>query len=90
MLLLTLRFYATGSFLNTIGDIAGVHKSTASIVIRKVSHAIASLRDQYINLPQGNEIQEVNRGFYEIASFPRIIGAIDCTHIKIQSPGMHV
>ncbi|KAI4458813.1 hypothetical protein MML48_7g00005474 [Holotrichia oblita] len=87
MLLLTLRFYATGAFLNTVGDIAGVHKSTASKVIRKVSHAIASLRPQYINLPEGDEIREVNQGFYEIASFPRVIGAIDCTHIKIQSPG---
>ncbi|KAI4468036.1 hypothetical protein MML48_2g00008993 [Holotrichia oblita] len=87
MLLLTLRFYATGAFLNTVGDIAGVHKSTASKVIRKVSHAIASLRPQYINLPEGDEIREVNQGFYEIASFPRVIGAIDCTHITIQSPG---
>lgn len=25
--------------------------------------------------------------FYRIASFPRTIGAIDCTHVKIQSPG---
>ncbi|KAI4468054.1 hypothetical protein MML48_2g00001551 [Holotrichia oblita] len=67
MLLLTLRFYATGAFLNTVGDIAGVHKSTASKVIRKVYHAIAALRPQYINLSEGDEIREVNQGFYEIA-----------------------
>lgn len=25
--------------------------------------------------------------FYRFAKFPSVIGAIDCTHIKIQSPG---
>lgn len=25
--------------------------------------------------------------FYRFAQFPRTIGAIDCTHVKVQSPG---
>lgn len=27
------------------------------------------------------------RDFYELANFPAVLGAIDCTHIAIQSPG---
>ena len=42
-LLLTLRFYATGSFQLVVGDLFKVHKSTASRIMHKVTAAIASL-----------------------------------------------
>lgn len=29
----------------------------------------------------------MKQGFYNIAKFPRCIGALDCTHVKILSPG---
>lgn len=88
MLLLTLRFYATGSFLIVVGELSGVHYSTASRIIHKVSRSLAKLGTQFIKMPSTvSETSEVVRGFYEIAKFPRCIGAIDCTHVKIQSPG---
>lgn len=34
-----------------------------------------------------NEMREASMAFYRFAKFPSVIGAIDCTHIKIQSPG---
>lgn len=37
MLLITLRFFATGSFLIVIGDFGGVHKSTVGKAINRVS-----------------------------------------------------
>lgn len=88
MLLLTLQFYATGSFLIDIGDFAGVHKSTASVVVNKVSRAIAKLAPRYICFP-GNEedIRNIQQRFFQKARFPRCIGALDCTHVRIQSPG---
>lgn len=33
------------------------------------------------------EIKKVQEEFYNISRFPRCIGALDCTHVKIQSPG---
>lgn len=91
MLLLALRFYAGGGMLITFGDFCGVSKSTASIVVRKVSAAICMLRDQYLKYPQSDEeIDECVKNFYRIARFPRVIAALDCTHIKIQSPGLSV
>ena len=47
------------------------------------------MREEYIKFPQtGEEISIVQQGFYQLARFPRVVGALDCTHIKIKSPGM--
>lgn len=88
-LLIALRFYATNGFMITMGDYGGMDKSTVSRIVVRVSAAIAFLAPIYIKLPQTQEeILHAQRNFFNIAAFPRVIGAIDCTHIKIQSPGV--
>ncbi|XP_017473642.1 PREDICTED: putative nuclease HARBI1 [Rhagoletis zephyria] len=88
MLLLALRFYASGSFLITVADFCGVSTSTASRVVKRVSYAIAELSREYIKMPKSSaELEIVNRSFHRIANFPKVVGCIDCTHVKIQSPG---
>lgn len=82
-----MNFYGNGSFLRTASDLSGVSKSTASRVVKKVSVALASLAPHYIKMPENEEIPIVQQSFYDIARFPRCIGAIDGTHIRIQSPG---
>ncbi|KAF0706476.1 Uncharacterized protein FWK35_00023526 [Aphis craccivora] len=82
-LLLTLRFYATGNFLITAGDFMGL-----VLIVRDVSVSIAKLQPRFIRMPETEtEIRNLQRRFFQIARFPRTIGAIDCTHIKIQNPG---
>lgn len=50
--------------------------------------ALARFRPKFINMPSNaNEISDLQNRFYFKAKFPRCIGAIDCTHIKISSPG---
>lgn len=86
--LLTLRFYATGNFLQAVGDLSGIDKSTASRIIWNVTRAIASLYHRYIKMPEAEEeIREISQQFYNIARFPKCVGALDCTHVKIVSPG---
>ncbi len=46
-LLTSLRFYATGCFQMVNGDLFGVHKSTVSRIVGRVSQAIAALKNQY-------------------------------------------
>ena len=86
-LLLTLHFYSSSCFLRTDGDVFGVSKSSTSRIIKKCSAAIASLKDRYISFPNENELQGIKTEFFNIARMPNIVGAIDCTHIPILSPG---
>ncbi|KAL0829807.1 hypothetical protein ABMA28_003290 [Loxostege sticticalis] len=86
--LIALEYYACGSFQRCVGDTAGVHKSTVSRIIYRVSRAIASMRAEWISMPQTvEEIERTATEFYELSAFPKVIGAIDCTHIPIKSPG---
>lgn len=87
-LLTTLRFYATGTFQMCIGDLTNISKSSVCRIIHRVTNAIATLRPHFISLPNTrNQVIQLNTDFFNIAGFPNILGAIDCTHIKIQSPG---
>ncbi|XP_037302099.1 putative nuclease HARBI1, partial [Manduca sexta] len=86
-LLTTLRFYATNNTQLATGDFSGFSVSTAHR-IHRVSAAIASLHQEYVKFPtKKQEIQQEQSNFYQIAKFPRAIGAMDCTHVRITSPG---
>jgi len=87
-LLLCLRYYATGSMYITVGDFSGVSKASVSRVIKRVTNAIANLRPHHIHMPNTEEeFKEAALQFFNIARFPKVIGTIDCTHVKIASPG---
>ncbi|XP_063222478.1 putative nuclease HARBI1 [Bacillus rossius redtenbacheri] len=87
-LLLSLRFYATGAFMVVCGDLVGIHKSTVSRIIKRVTYNLAMLGRNVIKMPSNDiERRSVMRSFHSIAGYPGVIGCIDCTHIPIQSPG---
>lgn len=86
-ILLTLRYYATGSFIVVCKDFIGIHKSTAAEVIKEVSEALAKLRPQFIRLPSNEtEKSQIRIEFYKVAKFPRCIGTISTTHVRIRQP----
>lgn len=87
-LLLSLRFYATGTFQLVVGDAFGVNKSTVCRIVHKVTRCIASLSHKYIKFPDTEEErQKVMYSFFCMTGFPGVLGAIDCTHVPIQSVG---
>lgn len=72
----------------SIADFAGVCTSSVSTILQKVTFAIAQLRPNFVKMPRTEaEMTAVAEGFYAICRFSRAIGAIDCMHVKIQSPG---
>jgi len=87
-LLVALRFYATGSFQLVVGDTFAISKTTVCLTVHRVTDAIATLRDKYVKLPStGEEERSTMQSFYSRSKMPGVIGAIDCTHVPIQSPG---
>ncbi|KAJ8910915.1 hypothetical protein NQ315_014249 [Exocentrus adspersus] len=73
--------------LAQVADFMNVHESTASRVVAHVSRVLAALRPQKVKMPEPQESVRVQNEFYNIARFPKVQAIIDCTHIKIQSPG---
>ncbi|KAK3920195.1 Putative nuclease [Frankliniella fusca] len=87
-LLLCLRFYATGCTQLSAGDFCGVSESTANRIVLRVSDALASLYKEHISFPDDEaSLKRTQLEFHKIARFPKVIGAVDCTHVKIKSPG---
>lgn len=71
-----------------IGDFAGVCVASVCVTLPRVTQAICTELKTFKRLPNTEEeMRDACRGFYSIASFPLTIGAIDCTHVKIRSPG---
>ncbi|GFX47478.1 putative nuclease HARBI1 [Trichonephila clavipes] len=64
-----------------IADLFDVSQPTVCRVVHRVSEAIASLLPDFIHLPVNRE--ECKR----IAGFPKVIGALDGTFVRIVSPG---
>lgn len=88
MFLITLRVYATGGMLRTIGDVYGVSTSTVSKVVAVVTYNLARLGKKFITFPNTpGELLKCKQDFYDIAKFPQVVAALDCTHVKIVSPG---
>jgi len=87
-LLVALRFYATGTFQLVVGDTFAINKSTVCRVLHHVTRSIASLRDKYVKFPMTQQQQhDTMKLFYSNSKLPGVVGAIDCTHVTIQSPG---
>lgn len=87
-ILITLRFYATGAFQLVIGDLFNVHKSTVCRIVKKVTHHIAVLRPDFIQMPTTEEeIRQTKVKFFNVCQFPGVLGCVDGTHIPIESPG---
>lgn len=86
-LLLTYSDYSVKCFQAVIGDLVNIHKSSVCRIIKRVCNEIAQLRRKFIKMPSTPvEIQQTKFGFYKMHKFPQVIGVIDCTHIRIQSP----
>lgn len=86
-LLCCLRFFASSGHLSSVADFMHMDTGTASRIVAKVSRELSILYPQFIKMPSPREIIQEQEKFNNMFQFPRIIGVVDGTHIKISSPG---
>lgn len=86
-LLITLRYYATGSLQRVVGDLTGIEQSTISKVVSETSLKIGTKYSLFIRHPTPEEYEGYVRKFDEKFHFPNVFGLIDGTHVHIRSPG---
>ena len=73
----TLRYYACGSFQRIVGDGLGLHRSTVSRIITRVTSAICRLSNRYISFPRtAADFAHHKQAFHAIAGFPNVIGML--------------
>ena len=79
-----------GDYLHTIGELAGLGKSTVYGIVKEVSEAIVSRMWQKMvvcNMPKSLEnLKETMTGFEEQWQFPCCFGAVDGCHLPIKCP----
>ena len=81
---------ATSVEYRTISHLFGIGRSTACEIVHEVTHAITqTLLPRYIQLPQGQDLDDVIREFESMKQFPQVGGALDGCHIPIIAPEEH-
>ncbi|CAC5421210.1 HARBI1 [Mytilus coruscus] len=84
-----LRFFATGSFQLVNADVHNISRSSVSRCVRNVTQCLVNVCNQHIIMPtDAASLEIIKRGFYEIADFPNVVGAVDGTHVRIKSPSV--
>ncbi|XP_028412469.1 putative nuclease HARBI1 [Dendronephthya gigantea] len=73
-LLLTLRYYATGTFQEACADLCDISQPSASRIIKRVSDAIARLKVHYIKFPAVEMLHQTKLEFWRICSFLNVVG----------------
>uniref|UniRef100_A0AAY5JX73 DDE Tnp4 domain-containing protein n=1 Tax=Esox lucius TaxID=8010 RepID=A0AAY5JX73_ESOLU len=78
-------FFRSGMFLYAVGHAEILNKGTICRCVRSAfGTQILGTHLYYIRWPQKNVLHQ--RDFYKIAAFPNVIGALDCTQIRIKLP----
>ena len=83
--LMMLRYTANQSFMTVSGQLLGLSATSAYKAIHQVIDRLCSLHDLLITFP--DDLRPTKYKYRLKSGFPNIIGAIDCTHTKVQSFG---
>ncbi|XP_063077094.1 putative nuclease HARBI1 [Engraulis encrasicolus] len=85
-LLAALRFYASGSLFEVVGDGLGMSRASISRSVTAVTELLLRLLPEMAFPTTPEEIARTNRVFHAVAGIPRVIGVVDGTLVPIARP----
>ena len=85
-MLVTIRSLAKGNFYSETADLHGLSRSSVCIAMDGVLTSICERMDNIRFPSTEEELRKTKREFNNIAGVPNVVGAIDCTLIKIIAP----
>lgn len=88
-IMIALRFYATGSFQEVVGDIFGVSKATVCMCIRRVSQVLSNSLNGVVSFEDQRGADATKRQFFDRFGMPGVIGCVDGTHVRIVCPSQY-
>ena len=86
--LCALRYFATGNYQRAVGQdfMACMSQTSVHRCFHEVAEILNAIAHEYVTFPTEQEEIVIKAEFYNISSFPGIVGHIDGTHIKITAP----
>ncbi|XP_038066805.1 putative nuclease HARBI1 [Patiria miniata] len=82
--LATLRFLATGSFYTVHGDLHDVSVPSVCRIVQRVVAALSRLAPAEVRFPvRPQDVALTKHEFFQLAGFPNVVGALDCTHVRL-------
>lgn len=73
----------------TVANLFGICISKAWSTVVRVSSWLITIGHEYISWPKNYDAVKVADAFQEKGKIPGVLGAIDCSHIKIKRPKEH-
>ena len=77
-----LNYYATSDFYSSVLKEHGISISSVCRIVERVTDVIVSLKDDIITW--GDQLTK-QTDFYHKSGFPAVVGAVDCTHVWLDS-----
>ena len=79
-----LRFYATGCFYTSSSAHHGVSEASVCRIVNRVTDVLMDIKDDHIKWPTADrDRDQIQWDFFLESGFPGAIGAIDCTHVRL-------
>ncbi|XP_062375190.1 putative nuclease HARBI1 [Sardina pilchardus] len=85
-LLAALRFFATGSFLQVVGDGHGLCKASVSRSVQAVTDCLLRLVPEHLTFPTREEMTGIQGHFFRTHHIPQVTGVVDGTLVPILTP----